>query len=141
MLRDLKIYKLIYRIETYIQRRIQNPVKHLRWSFLKKQLTAESHLLFFQKAPSCVFDWVLHTPLVIFTQNFSCLIHNACSVSVLSSHISDDFNFQDFQRHASHVLRPVLTYRPMKLFYLLEVIRYYKIKNIIIMMTSSKNVT
>ena len=83
---------------------------------------------FFQKAPSCVFDWVLHTPLVIFTQNFSCLIHNACSVSVLSSHISDDFNFQDFQRHASHVLRPVLTYRPMKLFYLLEVIRYYKIK-------------
>ena len=57
-------------------------------------------------------------------------------VSPLNSHISEDFNFEDFQRHASHALRPIWPYRPMKLFCLLEIIKYYKIKNIIKMMTS-----
>ena len=48
-------------------------------------------------------------------------------VSPLNSHISEDFNFEDFQRHVSHALRPIWPYRAMK---------YYKIKNIIKMMTS-----
>ena len=32
-------------------RRFQNPVKHLRWSVLRQQLTAYSRQLFSQKAP------------------------------------------------------------------------------------------
>ena len=35
-----------------IQRSMQKPVKHLRWSLLRKQLTAERQLVFLQKAPS-----------------------------------------------------------------------------------------
>ena len=35
-----------------IQRSVQKPVKHLRWSLLRKQLTAERQLVFLQKAPS-----------------------------------------------------------------------------------------
>ena len=35
-----------------IQRSMQKPVKHLRWSLLRKQLTAERKLVFLQKAPS-----------------------------------------------------------------------------------------
>ena len=35
-----------------IQRRIQNPVKHLRWNVFRKQLAAFSPSLFSQNAPS-----------------------------------------------------------------------------------------
>ena len=35
-----------------IQRRIQDPAKHLRWSILLKQLTAKSRYMFFQKIAS-----------------------------------------------------------------------------------------
>ena len=45
------------------QRPIQNFVQHLRWSFLRKQLTAENHELFSKKTP--LFDKVLNTPLKI----------------------------------------------------------------------------
>ena len=38
-----------------IQRRIQNPVKHLRWNFLRKSIAAIT--------PSQMFDRVLNTPL------------------------------------------------------------------------------
>ena len=46
-----------------IQRRILNPVKHLRWSFLRQYLTAFSRKLFSQKAPSWIFDMVVNKPL------------------------------------------------------------------------------
>ena len=39
-----------------IQRRVQNPVKHLRWSVLGKQLRGFSRLLFLQSTPSLIFD-------------------------------------------------------------------------------------
>ena len=35
-----------------MQRRIQNPVEHLTWSFLREQLVALSGQLFLLKAPS-----------------------------------------------------------------------------------------
>ena len=49
----------------HIQRRIQNPVNHLRWSFLyknSKQLKTVKY--FFKKAPSQIFGWVRNTPLI-----------------------------------------------------------------------------
>ena len=57
-------------IDLFHQRCIQNPVKHLRWILLRKQLTTKSHQLFSQKtssqiAPSQIFKWVLKTPLSI----------------------------------------------------------------------------
>ena len=45
------------------ERRIQNPVKHVRWSLLQKYLTAESHKLFVKKSPFLMFDSVLNTPV------------------------------------------------------------------------------
>ena len=40
------------------QIRIQNPVKHPKWSFLQKQVTAFNHQLFLQKDPfSLSFKW------------------------------------------------------------------------------------
>ena len=45
-----------------IQRLIWNPFKHLRWSMLRKQLTAFSRQLFLQDAPCQMFDRVLNTP-------------------------------------------------------------------------------
>ena len=45
------------------QRHIQNPVKHLRWNFSQKQLTAKSRKLFSQKTPSYKFDRLLNTLL------------------------------------------------------------------------------
>ena len=36
----------------HLQWRIQNPFKHLRWSVLRKELTAFSRSLFWQNAPS-----------------------------------------------------------------------------------------
>ena len=45
---------------------IQNPVKHLRWSYLRKYLIAESRELFQQKVPSSMFNQVLNTPGEIF---------------------------------------------------------------------------
>ena len=44
-----------------MQRRIWNSFKHLRWSMLRKQLTAFSRQLFLQGAPSQMFDRVLNT--------------------------------------------------------------------------------
>ena len=43
-----------------IQRRIQNPVKRLRWIFSGKYLTASSRCLHLRKAPSKMFDRVLN---------------------------------------------------------------------------------
>ena len=45
-----------------MQRSIWNSLKHLRWSMLRKQLTAFSRQLFLQGAPSQMFDRVLNTP-------------------------------------------------------------------------------
>ena len=45
------------------QRSIQNPVRHLRWRLLRKQLTAERCELLLQKAPSQMFSQVLNTSL------------------------------------------------------------------------------
>ena len=47
------------------QRRIQNPVKHLRQSFLRKQLMAEYSQLLLQKATSQMFDLAF-----LFSYNF-----------------------------------------------------------------------
>ena len=54
------------------QRNIQSPIKHLRWSFLRKQLTASiiqytilNTEYFRKKAPSWIFDLVMNTPLII----------------------------------------------------------------------------
>ena len=46
-----------------IQRRIQNPVDRLRWTFLTKYLTIFSRYLLQRKAQSEVFDMVLYTLL------------------------------------------------------------------------------
>ena len=46
------------------QRGTQNSVKHLRWSFLRKYLTAKNHSLFSQKALSYGFDRLLNSSLV-----------------------------------------------------------------------------
>ena len=45
-----------------IQRCIQNPVEHLRWSILHKSLKTFNLELNLQKAPSYMFQWVLNTP-------------------------------------------------------------------------------
>ena len=47
-----------------LRRLKENPIRHLRCCFLRKQLKAESRLLFSQEAPSKMFDWVLNTPLI-----------------------------------------------------------------------------
>ena len=65
----------------HIQRRIQDPVKHLQCSFFcenTKQLKAVKY--FFKKAPSQIFGWVRYTPLiwmylVIFRSVSSACIH------------------------------------------------------------------
>ena len=48
---------------TKMQRRIQNPVKCLRWIFSQKYLTIFSRYLLLRKMPSKMFDRVLNTPL------------------------------------------------------------------------------
>ena len=54
------------------QRRIQNSVKHLRWIFLRRQLSVENFKLFSQKALSQMFDIVLNAPLHTFdTSHFT----------------------------------------------------------------------
>ena len=47
------------------ERRIHSPVKHLRWSFQQKYLTAFSCWLILQKASPKKFDTVLNTPLMM----------------------------------------------------------------------------
>ena len=47
----------------HLQRCIQTPFKHLRWSVLRKKLMAFSRWLFSQNASSKLFDGVLNTPL------------------------------------------------------------------------------
>ena len=44
------------------QKRIQKLVEHLRWSFLRKQLTAKA-IKHFRKRLCYMFGWVLSTPL------------------------------------------------------------------------------
>ena len=46
-----------------IQKRVLNPVVHLGWKFLRKQLTVEKIQLFSQKVLSQMFDWVFNTSL------------------------------------------------------------------------------
>ena len=46
-----KLYSILLKLLQNL-RIIENPVKYLRWSFLQKQLTAENHWLFQQKASS-----------------------------------------------------------------------------------------
>ena len=49
----------------YYQRRIKNPVKHLRWSFFPKIINGFQPLyFFFKKGPLQMFDWVLNAPLI-----------------------------------------------------------------------------
>ena len=43
-------------------KRIQNPIKHLRWSVLQKYLLNISRELFLQNASSQIFNRVLNTP-------------------------------------------------------------------------------
>ena len=46
-----------------IQRRIQNPVKRLRWVFLRKYLTNFSCYLLLRQVASKMFDRVLNEPV------------------------------------------------------------------------------
>ena len=46
--REIVIYREVF-ISKSIQGRIQNPLEHLRWSFVQKYLTAFRHQLFLQK--------------------------------------------------------------------------------------------
>ena len=48
------------KIKNGYQKRIQNSVKHLRWSSLQKLSKTKSLLLFLQKFPSSMFDKVLN---------------------------------------------------------------------------------
>ena len=52
--------------------RLQNSVKHLRWSLFPKQLMALIRSLFLQNAPYQMLDKVLNTPMkgLIYHQNF-----------------------------------------------------------------------
>ena len=61
ILKTRKINKVLFIIGPCIQ----NPVKHLRPSVLRKQLTAKSCELFSQNAPSQMFGRVLYTPLLM----------------------------------------------------------------------------
>ena len=48
------------------QKRIQNPVKHIRWKkFLAKIVNGRKSFTIFAKALSLIFDRVLNTPLII----------------------------------------------------------------------------
>ena len=46
-----------------LQRCIQNPVKRLRWNFLRKYITIFSCYLLLRKAPSKIFEKLLNAPL------------------------------------------------------------------------------
>ena len=61
ILKTRKINKVLFIIGPCIQ----NPVKHLRPSVLRKQLTAKSCELFSKNAPSQMFGRVLYTPLLM----------------------------------------------------------------------------
>ena len=52
-----KFKEVKYLEKHIIHRCIQSPAEHLRWSFFRKQLTAESR-------KSQMFDWVLNRPLL-----------------------------------------------------------------------------
>ena len=41
----------LYHIYATPVKRIQNPIKHLRWSFLQKELATFRRIVFLQKAP------------------------------------------------------------------------------------------
>ena len=68
---NLRFDKDIFK-QVITQNRIQNPVKCLRWSFLRKQLTAESRVL--------AFDWVLNASVYCFLHQF---LHQFCLQSIL----------------------------------------------------------
>ena len=48
--------------ENISQKRIQNPVEHLRWNILRKYRTAESCQLFLQNPLTLTYDKVLNMP-------------------------------------------------------------------------------
>ena len=54
------------RIIARIQRRIQNPAKHLKWIFSQKYLNIFSRHLLLRKMPPKMFDRVLKTPVKFF---------------------------------------------------------------------------
>ena len=47
------------------QKHTQNPVKHLRWSFLRKQLTPEAINCLTVFPPSLLIDWVMNASLYL----------------------------------------------------------------------------
>ena len=55
---------IIYSLWDLIQRRIQKPIRHLKWSFLRKYWTAENLKLFSLNASFQMFDWVLNITLL-----------------------------------------------------------------------------
>ena len=57
-----------YSIDNTFQKRIQNPAKHLRWSSLLKQLTAESHSLFLKKVSILDVWQASESPLAVLNQ-------------------------------------------------------------------------
>ena len=69
----------------HIQRRIQNPVNHLRWSFLygnSKQLKTVNY--FFKKAPSQIFVWIRNTlPIWMYLVSFRSVSSAAIHVNVI----------------------------------------------------------
>ena len=59
------LLNMVLVMHNILQRCIQSPVKHLRWSFLRKQLMTYSRwTLLSQEGPPWVFDRLLSTPLV-----------------------------------------------------------------------------
>ena len=49
---------------TDAEKRIKNPVKHLRWSFFTKIVHSHKLLTIFTKTQSYMFDRVLNRPLI-----------------------------------------------------------------------------
>ena len=49
--------------DSSLQKLIQNPVEHLRWSFCENSELLKSIYYFRKKCPSKMLDWVLNMPL------------------------------------------------------------------------------
>ena len=58
-----KIFRSSFFDVDILQWRVQNPVKHLRWSVLQKWLIAKIRYIFSQNAPFLMFGRVLDTPI------------------------------------------------------------------------------
>ena len=72
------------------QKHLQNPIKHLSWSFLRKQLMVLSNQLFLQKFPSQIF----HRFLNIFYLDFQNKIFANFCISQLFLIVSSRKQFQ-----------------------------------------------